>query len=85
MPEGRDSVQRVLQYPVCLVVVSDTYSRFYGVVSGLSHTVLTGRGWAVGLMLQPAAGHVMTGAPVRRMTDRFVDLSTLPTPRRRPR
>jgi len=78
VPEGRDSVQRVLQYPVCLVVVSDTYSRFYGVVPGLSHTVLTGRGWAVGLMLQPAAGHVMTGAPVRRMTDRFVDLSTLP-------
>ena len=38
VPEGRDSVQRVLQYPVCLIVVSDTYTRFYGVVSGLSHT-----------------------------------------------
>lgn len=78
VPEGRDSVQRVLQYPVCLVVVSDTYARFYGVVSGLSHTVLTGRGWAVGLMLQPAAGHLLTGEPVRLMTDRFVDLSTIP-------
>jgi AraC-like DNA-binding protein len=79
VPEGRDSVQRVLQYPVCLVVVSDSYARFYGVVSGLSHTMLTGRGWAVGLMLQPAAGHLVTGEPVRRMTDRYVDLSTLTT------
>jgi AraC-like DNA-binding protein len=79
VPEGHDSEQHVLQYPVCLVVVSDTYARFYGVVSGLSSTVLSGRGWAVGLMLQPAAGHLLTGAPVREMTDRFVDLSTLTT------
>ena len=76
---GRDSVQRVLQYPVCLVVISDTYARFYGVVSGLSHTTLTGRGWAVGLMLQPAAGHLLTREPVRQLTDRHVDLVALPT------
>jgi AraC-like DNA-binding protein len=79
VPDGRDSVQHVLQYPVCLVVVSDTYARFYGVVPGLSSTVLSGRGWAVGLMLQPAAGYLLTQAPVREMTDRFVDLSTLAT------
>jgi AraC-like DNA-binding protein len=77
VPEGQDSVQRVLQYPVCLIVISDGYARFYGVVSGLSHTRLAGRGWGVGVMLQPAAGHLLTGEPVRRMTDRFVDLSTL--------
>ncbi|GAA2481982.1 helix-turn-helix domain-containing protein [Terrabacter carboxydivorans] len=79
VPEGRDSVQRVLQYPVCLIVVSDSYARFYGVVSGLSHTQLTGRGWAVGVMLQPAAGHLVTREPVRAMTDRFVDLTAVPT------
>ena len=79
VPEGHDSEQHVLQYPVCLIVVSDTYARFYGVVSGLSHTMLTGRGWAMGLMLQPAAGHLLTREPVRRMTDRFVDLTTIPT------
>ncbi|WP_147064591.1 helix-turn-helix domain-containing protein [Terrabacter aerolatus] len=77
VPAGRDSVQRVLQYPVCLIVVSDTYARLYGVVSGLSHTMLTGRGWAVGIMLQPAAGHLLTAEPVRRMTDRHVDLTTV--------
>ena len=77
VPDGQLAPQRVLQYPVCLIVVSDSYSRFYGVVSGLSETVLSGRGWAVGVMLQPAAGHLLTGAPVRRMADRFVDLSSL--------
>jgi AraC-like DNA-binding protein len=77
VPDGEIAPQRVLQYPVCLIVISDTYTRFYGVVSGLSQTVLAGRGWAVGLMLQPAAGHLLTHAPVRRMTDRFVDLTTL--------
>lgn len=68
----------MLQYPVCLIVVSNTYSRFYGVASGLSHTVLEGRGWAVGLMLAPSAGYLLTAQPVRRMTDHHVDLSTVP-------
>ncbi|GAA2149545.1 AraC family transcriptional regulator [Humibacillus xanthopallidus] len=77
VPDGEIAPQKVLQYPVCLIVVSGTYSRFYGVVSGLSQTVLSGHGWAVGLMFQPAAGHLLTRAPVRRMTDRFVDLTTL--------
>jgi AraC-like DNA-binding protein len=77
VPEGELAPQQVLQYPVCLVVISDSYTRFYGVVSGLSQTVLSGRGWAVGLMLQPASGHLFTRAPVRRMTDRFVDLTSL--------
>ncbi len=78
VPPGQSSPQSVLQYPVCLIVISSTYSRFYGVASGLSHTVLEGRGWAVGLMLAPAAGYLLTAAPVRRMTDRHVDLSTVP-------
>jgi len=77
VPDGEIALQRVLQYPVCLIVISSAYTRFYGVVSGLSQTALSGRGWAVGLMLQPAAGHLLTRAPVRRMTDRFVDLTTL--------
>ncbi|WP_226345234.1 helix-turn-helix domain-containing protein [Agilicoccus flavus] len=71
---GEQAPQRVLQYPVCLVVVSAEYARFYGVVSGLSTTTLTGRGWAVGLMLQPAAGRLLTGRPVSEYTDRHVDL-----------
>lgn len=74
---GAQAPQHVLQYPVCLVVVSGDYARFYGVVSGLSTTTLTGRGWAVGLMLQPAAGALLCGGDVAEFTDRYVELETL--------
>lgn len=75
VPEGAEAPQRVLQYPVCLMVVSDEYARFYGVVTGLSETVLTGRGWGVGTMFAPAAGSLITGGPVADWTDRFADLT----------
>ena len=77
VPDGSTSLQRVLQYPVCQLVVSPTYARLFGVTSGLSQQVLEGRGWAVGHMLRPAAGWLLTGRPVRRRTDRSVDLGTL--------
>src|SRR5881398_2474366 len=48
VPPGQEAPQRVLQYPVSLIVVAADYARFYGVVSGLSTTTLTGDGWAVG-------------------------------------
>ncbi|MGY1829543.1 helix-turn-helix domain-containing protein [Geodermatophilus sp. SYSU D01180] len=71
---GGEAVQRVLQYPVCLLVVTPDYARFYGVVSGLSTTTLTGDGWAVGVMLTPAAGALVAGGPVAPFTDRHVDV-----------
>ena len=74
VPAGQESVQRVLQYPVCLFVITADYARFYGVVPGLSTTTLTGDGWAVGVMLAPAAGHLLTGTSVTQFTDRFVDV-----------
>ena len=73
LPEGESSTQEVLQYPVCLIVISNSYARFYGVQSGLSRTTLSGTGWASGVMLQPAAGSLVLGGDVRTMTDRFVD------------
>lgn len=74
VPPGEESEQRVLQYPVCLVVVTAEYARFYGVVPGLSRTTLRGDGWAVGLMLAPAAGYLLAGTSVAGYTDRSVDL-----------
>jgi AraC-like DNA-binding protein len=74
VPAGQESVQRVLQYPVCLVVVTPEYARFYGVVPGLSTTRLSGDGWAVGVMLAPAAGFLLAGGPVSAYTDRAVDV-----------
>lgn len=74
VPPGSEAPQKVLQYPVCLLVVTAEYARFYGVVSGLSTTTLTGDGWAVGLMLAPAAGYLVSRTSVADYTDRFVDL-----------
>ena len=68
------SVQSTLQHPACLVVVSNTYARFYGVVRGLSTVTLDGTGWAVGTMLTPAAGSVLLDGPVTATTDRHVDV-----------
>jgi len=77
VPAGREAPQKVLRYPVCLLVVSGDYDRFYGVASGLSTTTLSGDGWAVGVMLAPAAGFLLTGSPVSAFTDRFVDLAAV--------
>ena len=75
VPPGTEAPQRVLQYPVCLLVVAHDYARFYGVVSGLSTTTLTGDGWAVGVMCTPAAGFLVAGGPVSAYTDRHVPLA----------
>lgn len=75
LPPGREAPQQVLQYPVTLLVVSGDYARFYGVVSGLSTTTLTGDGWAVGVMCAPAAGALLARGSVAPYTDRFVDLA----------
>lgn len=69
--------QSTLQHPVCLIVVSDTYARFYGVARGLSSVTLAGDGWAVGTMLTPAAGRLLLGRPVGEVTDTFSDLADL--------
>jgi AraC-like DNA-binding protein len=74
LPDGHVSVQRVLQYPVCLIVVSHDYALLVGPSSGLSTRELTGTGWAVGTMLQPAAGLALVGGPVERLTDQAVPL-----------
>ena len=75
LPDGQRSVQRVLQYPVCLLVVARDYALLVGPSTGLSTQELTGSGWALGTMLQPAAGTLVTGASVDAMTDRAVPLT----------
>jgi AraC-like DNA-binding protein len=75
VPPGQEAPQRVLQYPVCLLVITAEYARFYGVSSGLSTTTLRGDGWAVGVMFAPAAGFLIAKVPVAAYTDRFVDVT----------
>ncbi len=72
----RPLVQRVLQHPSPLLVVANSYARFYGVVKGMSTVVLEGQGWAFGVMLRPAAG-LLLGRPMTEITDGYVDLTEL--------
>ncbi len=74
LPEGVCSRQRVLQYPICLLVVTPEYARLGGPVRALSTTELSGRGWAFGVMLQPAAGRHLAG-DVSLLVDGYRDLS----------
>ncbi|KRF30627.1 helix-turn-helix domain-containing protein [Nocardioides sp. Soil805] len=69
------STQSTLQHPVCLVVVSNTYARLYGVVRGRSSVTLEGDGWAVGTMFTPAAGRLLLGRSVATVTDTHLDLA----------
>ncbi|WP_160010621.1 AraC family transcriptional regulator [Nocardioides sp. AX2bis] len=78
LPAGEVTVQRVLRYPVCLVVVAADYARFYGPATGLSEQELSGSGWACGVMLQPAAGAMVLGDAVSTVTDRVVPLEDVP-------
>ncbi|WP_193605681.1 AraC family transcriptional regulator [Nocardioides dongkuii] len=74
LPPGATTVQRVLQYPVCLIVVARDYALLVGPQRGLSVQELAGEGWALGTMFQPAAGRALAGGPVDRLTDATVPL-----------
>ncbi|MDQ6526143.1 helix-turn-helix domain-containing protein [Nocardioides sp. LHD-245] len=78
LPPGERSVQRVLQYPVCQVVVGPGGAQLVGPHAGLSTEELSGSGWVVGVMMQPAAGLALAGGPVADLTDRRRDLATVP-------
>lgn len=71
------STQSTLQHPVCLIVISNSYARCYGVVRGLSQVTLEGDGWAAGVMFRPAAGRLLLRRPVSALADAYVDLATL--------
>lgn len=75
---GVTLTEQVLQYPTCLIVVSGTYARFYGVARGLSTVELAESGWAVGVMLQPGAGQAAAGRAVGQLVDTYADLDEFP-------
>ena len=75
LPPGEVTVQRVLQYPVCLLVVAADYATVFGPTTGLSVRELTGSGCAVGVMLQPAAGTLVAGRSVDQLTDHTLPLT----------
>lgn len=74
VPQGEASPQRVLQYPICVAVVTPGYERLYGVAKAVSETVLTGRGYAIGTMFSPAAGYLLIGRSLAEVADTHVPL-----------
>ncbi|WP_204164488.1 helix-turn-helix domain-containing protein [Nocardioides daejeonensis] len=77
LPEGKVSVQRVLQYPVCLLTVDATRAMVVGPTAGLGTRELSGSGWTVGTLLQPAAGWLLLGRPVAEVVDAAVPWEAL--------
>lgn len=69
--------QTTLQHPVCLIVISNTYARFYGVAAGQSSVTLSGSGWAFGVMFAPAAGWLLWGRDLSELRDRYVPLADI--------
>lgn len=78
LPQGQSSLQRVLQYPVCQLVVAPDYALVVGPRRGMSTKELTGEGWAFGAMLTPAAGALLLGDSMRNLVDRDRDLVDVP-------
>lgn len=56
LPAGQTQHQEVLGYPACNLVVEPGGITVSGPTTRASHRDLTGRGWAVGALLRPAAG-----------------------------
>ncbi|UFU06333.1 helix-turn-helix domain-containing protein [Ruania halotolerans] len=77
LPPGEETVQRILRYPVCLVTIAPADARFHGPERGLSTKTLSGSGWTAGLMLQPAAGYLLSGASVQALCERSLPLTEL--------
>lgn len=81
---GRSSRQYVIAFPACNLVVEPDAVAFCGPTTRVSHRDLTGTGWAVGALLQPAAVPHFTDDPAGlRDAVRPVTLPDLADPVRR--
>ncbi len=60
---GRTSRQQLLSHPACNLVIQHHGVELSGPTTRVSHQDLTGRGWAVGALLRPAAVPVFTSNP----------------------
>jgi AraC-like DNA-binding protein len=65
LPDGEQSRQLVLGYPVINLVVEPDRAAAYGPSTASGTRVLEGSGWAVGALLRPAATPLITDFPTR--------------------
>jgi AraC-like DNA-binding protein len=75
---GRTSRQQLIAFAACNVVIQRDRVEISGPTTRLSHQDLTGRGWAVGALLRPAAVPFFAGTPAAlRDTKRELELPAL--------
>jgi AraC-like DNA-binding protein len=60
LPPGEINQQRVLTYPTFNLVIMNGAAALYGPDPKLNVRKLSGRGWALGLLLRPAAGVLLS-------------------------
>ena len=63
LPPGQVARQRVLGYPAFNLVIADGAAALFGPDPKLQVRALSGCGWALGLLLRPAAGRVLSPVP----------------------
>ncbi len=63
LPDGQPLTQQVIEFPGGNLVVEPYETRFHPPEPAMSRRELTGDGWAVGLLLQPACGAALRRAP----------------------
>lgn len=78
LPEGAESRQELLPFPACNLVVEPHGTYLFGPATRRSERVLSGRGWAVGALLRPAAAVALEKEPALLRDDRaLVDAADL--------
>lgn len=65
IPPGHVSRQHLVSFPACNLVVQPEEVTLAGPTTRVSHRDLTGRGWAVGALLRPAAVPYLAPDPTR--------------------
>jgi AraC-like DNA-binding protein len=78
--DGNHVQQNVLDYPAMNLVIEPHDARLYRALRGRSTRVLTGSGWAFGVLLQPGAGRRLLDASARSMPAAGVPVERLAAP-----
>lgn len=79
LPDGKLAHQRVLTYPTFNLVVMDGRAALYGPDAKLQVRSLSGTGWALGLLLRPAAGRLfLAGVAPAELVARHCPVANAP-------
>lgn len=67
LPVGAERAQLTLTYPGCNAVITEEEASLYGPAPRVARRTLTGSGWVVGVLLQPAATTIIGHLPAQTL------------------